>query len=78
MNGLVLAIAGAIIGVAGFFFFQNASETIAQGDFFFGLGWAFSDMSKETAVLYKYGGIAGMAVGGVMILAGLIQIFRNK
>lgn len=78
MSGLTIAIIGAVIGVVGFFFFQNASETIAQGDLFFGLGWYFQDMPRETVILYRYGGITCIAVGGVMVIARLIRLVRNR
>ena len=76
MSGLaLLSMGGGIVGV-GFIVFREAIEYIVQGDsLLLGL---FSGVSTETAVLCKYGGIAGMAVGGVMILAGLIQLVRSK
>ncbi len=51
---------------------------IEAGEFFFGLGWAFQDATPEQATFWQYAGIAGMAVGGVLVLAGLIRIARRE
>ena len=75
----LIAILGAVIGIASFSLFQSANSAIAKGDRLWGLGWAFSDISQSNAVMYRNFGIAGIIVGVVVIIIGLVVAFRaNK
>ena len=77
-NGTLLAILGGVIGVIGFVAFQRASEIIAQGDAVFGFGWVFSDMSQDDATMLQIAGIVGMVIGAILLIIGLIKIFKSN
>jgi hypothetical protein len=76
LGGALIAVLGALIGVAGFSLFQSASSTIAQGNRMWGMGWFFSNMSQSSAVMYRNWGIAGMVVGGIVLVIGLVLAFQ--
>ncbi|MEN8614334.1 hypothetical protein ABFB09_03480 [Dehalogenimonas sp. THU2] len=76
-GGTLLAILGGIIGVIGFAAFQRANEIISQGDAIFGFGWFFSDMTRDDATLLQIAGIAGMVVGAILLIIGLMKVFKS-
>ena len=78
LSGFIMAVIGAIIGVAGYGAYQSANNTISQGNSFWGLGWAFSSTSQSTANMYQLGGIAGMVIGGIILIMGLVVMSRGN
>ena len=77
-SGTLLAILGGIIGVIGFAAFQRANEIISQGDAIFGFGWFFSDMSQDDATILQIAGIAGIVIGAILLIIGLIKVFKSN
>lgn len=77
-SGTLLAILGGIIGVIGFVAFQRANEIISQGDAIFGFGWFFSDMSQDDATILQIAGIAGIVIGAILLIIGLIKVFKSN
>ena len=78
LGGALIAVLGALIGVAGFSLFQSANNTIMQGHRFWGMGWFFSNMSQSDANMYRNSGIAGMVIGGIILVIGLVVAFRGN
>ncbi|GAI19818.1 unnamed protein product [marine sediment metagenome] len=78
MMGIVVAILGGLLGVAGFFLYESSGEIISQGDMLWGLGWLFQSIDKADAHLYQMGGLAGMVVGFILVLFGLIYQMKRK
>ena len=78
LGGALIAVLGALIGVAGFSLFQSANNTIMQGNRLWGMGWFFSNMSQRNANMYRNGGIAGMVIGGIILVIGLVVAFRGN
>ena len=78
LGGVVVAIIGGVLGVAGFYFYQSASQVISRDERLWGLGWLVQNVSQEEANLYQIGGIAGMVVGGIIVLGGLILMMRRR
>lgn len=78
VGGLIVAIIGGLIAVAGFAVFDKANAIISQGETLWGLGWAFLDISESDANMYRIGGIAGMVVGGIIALGGLLSTLRKS
>jgi hypothetical protein len=78
LGGALIAVLGALIGVAGFSLFQSANNTIMQGNRLWGMGWFFSNMSQSNADMYRNGGIAGMVIGGIILVIGLVVAFRGN
>ena len=76
LGGTLIAVLGALIGVAGFSLFQSANNTIMQGHRFWGMGWFFSNMSQSDANMYRNSVIAGMVIGGIILVIGLVMAFR--
>ena len=76
LGGALIAVLGALIGVAGFSLFQSANNTIMLGNRLWGMGWFFSNMSQSNANMYRNGGIAGMVIGGIILVIGLVVAFR--
>ena len=76
LGGALIAVLGALIGVAGFSLFQSANNTIMQGHRFWGMGWFFSNMSQSDANMYRNSGIAGMVIGGIILVIWLVMAFR--
>ncbi len=77
-GGALLAILGGIIGVIGFAAFQRANEVISQGDALFGFGWFFSNMTQDDANLLRIAGIGGMVIGAILLIIGLMKVFKSK
>ncbi|MGI2335623.1 MAG: hypothetical protein ACRKGH_03140 [Dehalogenimonas sp.] len=77
-GGIIMTILGGIIGVIGFVAFQRANEIISQGDALFGFGWFFSNMTKDDANILQIAGIGGMVIGAILLLVGLIKIFKSN
>ncbi|AKG54076.1 hypothetical protein DGWBC_1438 [Dehalogenimonas sp. WBC-2] len=77
-GGTLLAILGGIIGVVGFAAFQRANEIISDGDAAFGFGWFFSDMSKDDAATLQIAGICGLVIGAILLIIGLIKVFKSN
>jgi hypothetical protein len=42
------------------------------------MGWFFSNMSQSNADMYRNGGIAGMVIGGIILVIGLVVAFRGN
>ena len=78
LGGALVAVLGALIGVAGFSLFQSANSTILQGNRIWGMGWFFSNMSQSNADMYRNSGIAGMVIGGIILVVGLVVAFRGN
>ncbi len=77
-GGTLLAILGGIIGVIGFAAFQRANEIISEGDAIFGFGWFFSDMTQDDANILQIAGIGGMVLGAILLIIGLIKVFKSN
>ena len=78
LAGIVLALIGALLGVAGFSLYQVTADIIAKGERLWGAGWLFLDISYKEAHLYQSYAIGAMAVGGVLLLSGFIIILRKR
>ena len=78
LGGALIAVLGALLGVAGFSLFQSANSTIARGNRMWGMGWFFSNMSQSNADMYRNFGIAGMVLGGIVMVIGLVVAFRGN
>ena len=78
LGGAIIAVLGALIGVAGFSLFQSANSTISMGNRMWGMGWFFSNMSQSNAEMYRNWGIAGMVIGGIVLVIGLVLAFRGN
>jgi len=78
LGGALIAVLGAVIGVAGFSLLQSANSTISQGNRMWGMGWMFSNMSQSNAVMYRNYGIAAMVLGGIVLIIGLVVAFRTN
>ena len=76
--GILIAIIGGLLGVAGFFVYQSAVRIISQGDVLFGLGWLFTSIDRADAQAYQMGGLAAMVIGGILLIAGLINLAKSK
>ena len=78
LGGVLIAVLGALIGVAVFILFHSANNTIAQGHRFWGIGWFFSNMSQSNANMYRNSGIAVLVIGGIILVIGLVVAFRGN
>ncbi len=77
LSGIILAFIGGLLGAAGFYFYQSATQIINRGERLWGLGWFFEGLTQDQANLYQIGGIAGMVIGGIVILGGIIMMLRK-
>lgn len=77
-GGAFMAILGSIIGVIGFAAFQRANEIISQGDALFGFGWFLSDISQDDATMLQIAGIISMVAGAILLVIGLIKVFKSR
>ena len=88
-KGVLTMIAGALFGVAGYCLHGTASTILATGGSFWGARWLFLDIMHweahayefvsipVLAVAYQLAGIGMLAIGGVVILAGVTQMVRR-
>ena len=78
LNGIIVAILGGVLGVAGYYFYESANRIISRGERLGGAGWFYEDITPDQALLFQIGGITGMVIGGIVILAGIIIMLRRS
>lgn len=77
-GAFIVAVFGGLLLAGGISLYQTASDVIARGESFLGLGWLFSDITYSEAQVYLNGGIAMMVIGGIIILFGLVTAIRKR
>jgi hypothetical protein len=68
---------GLLIMVVSFYFFDAAGDVVTPEDVIWGLGRLFRDIDKSDIRLMEMVGLIGMAIGGTLLLGGLILMIRH-
>lgn len=77
LGNLIEALIGGLLGVLGFYLYQEAGHAIVIGESLFGFGWLAIDITREEAYAYQMGGIAFMVIGGILLFAALVSLVRK-
>jgi hypothetical protein len=75
--GVIMVGLGLLILLVGFYFFDAAGDVVTPEDVIWGLGRLFRDIDRSDIRLLEKIGIAGVAIGGVLFLGGLILMIRR-
>ena len=74
----ILAIIGAIIVAPSAGLYWYATNTISEGNQFFGAGWETVGISKNLALMLQGAGVVGLVFGGILLLLGFVVIFKEQ
>jgi hypothetical protein len=77
-RGVILAGIDLLIAVAGFYFYDAAGDAVTPGDVVWGLGRLFRDIDRSDIKLLQAAGLAGAAAGGLLLVGGLILMYRRN
>ena len=73
--GIIVAGIGLLIAAVSFYFYDAAGDVVTPDNVMWGLGRLFRDIDASDVRLLQRTGLIGMALGGVLLLGGLILMY---